>query len=180
MIIVTFYARTPDRAPNANADAERWVRSARTECLDQLLVASEQHLRRVLTEYVAYDNRARPHQGPAQRCPVALPAPMCGGPMRRRDRLGGLLHDYYRGAAGPGACAPDGGSARYEEQGTRTASLAQRCRGYGAWLGAPDGTSLNRLRTPTARVARVAESVSGEACQEGETCSSSSSMAIRS
>jgi transposase InsO family protein len=91
--------RTPYRAPNANAVAERWVRSARTECLDHLLVAGEAHLQRVLTEYAAFYNHARPHQGLDQRCPVALPAPLRDGPVRRRDRLGGLLHDYYREAA---------------------------------------------------------------------------------
>ena len=91
--------RTPYRAPNANAYAERWVRSARTECLDHLLIANETHLRRVLTEYVACYNEARPHQGLEQRCPVALPAPVRDGPLCRRDRLGGLLHDYYREAA---------------------------------------------------------------------------------
>ena len=46
--------RTPYRAPDANAYAERWVRSAREECLDHLLSASEAHLRRVLADYVTY------------------------------------------------------------------------------------------------------------------------------
>ena len=91
--------RTPYRAPNATAYAERWVRSAREECLDHLLIAGETHLRRVLTEYIAFDHRARPHQGLEQRCPVALPPPVRDGSVRRRDRLGGLLHDYYRKAA---------------------------------------------------------------------------------
>jgi len=91
--------RTPYRAPNANAYAERWIRSARAECLDHLLIASEGHLRRVLTEYVAFYNHARPHQGLEQRCPVALHAPARDGPVRRHDTLGGLLHDYYREAA---------------------------------------------------------------------------------
>ncbi len=91
--------RTPYRAPNANAYAERRVRSARAACLDHLLIAGEAHLRRVLTEYVACDNRARSHQGRAQRCPVALPAPVRAGPVRRRDRPGGLLHDDFREAA---------------------------------------------------------------------------------
>jgi len=91
--------RTPYRAPNANAVAERWVRSARAECLDHLLVAGEGHLRRVLTEYVTCYNQARPHQGLGQRCPVPLPQPVLVGPVRRRDRLGGLLHDYNREAA---------------------------------------------------------------------------------
>ncbi|HET8630116.1 MAG TPA: integrase core domain-containing protein [Thermomicrobiales bacterium] len=91
--------RTPYRAPNANAFAERWIRSARAECLDHLLIAGEAHLHRVLTEYVAYYNHARPHQGLDQRCPVPFPTPVRDGPVRRRDRLGGLLHDYYREAA---------------------------------------------------------------------------------
>jgi len=91
--------RTPYRAPNANAYAERWVRSARTECLDHLLIANDTHLRRVLTEYVDYYNHARPHQGLEQRCPVALPTLVWDGPVFRRDRLGGLLHDYSREAA---------------------------------------------------------------------------------
>jgi putative transposase len=71
--------RTPYRAPNANAYAERWVRSARAECLDHMLVASEALPRRVLTEYVAFYNHARPHQGLDQGCPVALPAPVREG-----------------------------------------------------------------------------------------------------
>jgi transposase InsO family protein len=91
--------RTPYRAPNANAYAERWIRSARAECFDHLLVAGEAHLRRVLSEYVAYYNQARPHQGLGQRCPVALTPPPRDGPVLRRERLGGLLHDYYLGAA---------------------------------------------------------------------------------
>src|SRR5207248_10617845 len=75
--------RTPYRAPNANAYAERWVRAARTECLDRLLIIGEAHLRRVLAEYVAFYNHARPHQGLEQRCPVALPAAARDGPVRR-------------------------------------------------------------------------------------------------
>jgi hypothetical protein len=43
--------KTPVRASRANAIAERWVGSARSECLDRLLVTSERHLRLVLTEY---------------------------------------------------------------------------------------------------------------------------------
>ncbi len=91
--------RTPYRAPNANAVAERWVRSAREECLDHLLILNEAHLRRVLEAYVGYYNRARPHQGLDQRTPVALDPARRSGPVRRRDALGGLLHDYYREAA---------------------------------------------------------------------------------
>jgi hypothetical protein len=56
-------------------------------------------LRRVLAEYVTFYNHARPPQGLEQHCPVALPAATRDGSARRRDRLGGLLHDYYREAA---------------------------------------------------------------------------------
>jgi transposase InsO family protein len=62
--------RTPFRSPKANAFAERWVRSVREECLDHVLILSEQHLRRVLKEYTTYFNDARPHQGIAQAIPV--------------------------------------------------------------------------------------------------------------
>jgi putative transposase len=48
------------QAPRANAFAERWVRSVRQECLDQTLILNENHLRRVLKEYVEYYNVARP------------------------------------------------------------------------------------------------------------------------
>jgi putative transposase len=92
--------RTPYRAPNANAFAERWVRTAREECLDQLLIISEGHLRRVLIEYVDYYNRRRPHQGIRQQFPIALvPLAATGstmeGSVHRRDVLGGIIHDYY-------------------------------------------------------------------------------------
>jgi putative transposase len=90
---------TPIRAPNANAYAERWVRSVRNECLDKILIFSEAHLRRVLHEYVTYYNGARPHQGLAQQSPIPRVLPTAGGPVRCRAVLGGILHDYYRDAA---------------------------------------------------------------------------------
>ena len=58
--------RTPFQAANANAYAERFVRTVREECLDKLLILSERHLQRVLMEYLAYYNTRRPHQGLAQ------------------------------------------------------------------------------------------------------------------
>lgn len=91
--------RTPCRAPTAKAYAERWVRSVRAGCLDHLLLAGEGHRRRVLADYVAHDNEARPHQGLDQRCPLPLTATPPDGAVRRRDRPGGLLHEYYREAA---------------------------------------------------------------------------------
>ena len=92
--------RTPVQAPNANAFAERWIRSARAECLDKILILGERHLHRVLAGYVDYYNHARPHQRLEQQCPVPLwPSRVRDGPIERRDILGGLLHDYYRRAA---------------------------------------------------------------------------------
>jgi putative transposase len=91
--------RTPFRAPNANAFAERWVRTVRHECFDKLLILHEAHLRRVLREYVAYYNQARPHQGLEQQSPLPGPAPTVLGSVRCRHVLSGIIHDYYRNAA---------------------------------------------------------------------------------
>jgi hypothetical protein len=91
--------RTPFRTPTANAYAERWVRSVRGECLDHLLIASEAHLRHVLAGYVAHYNRARPHQGLDQQTPIPHIPRDLRGSVRRRDVLGGLIHEYDREAA---------------------------------------------------------------------------------
>ncbi len=91
--------RTPYQTPTANAYAERWVRPAREECLDHLLIAGEGHLRRMLAAYVAHYNKARPHQGLGQDCPTPLRAPHPQGPVQWRDVLGGLVHEYHREAA---------------------------------------------------------------------------------
>jgi putative transposase len=92
---------TPYRAPRANAFAERWVRSVREECLDHILVLDENHLRRVLKEYTQYYNQARPHQGIGQHFPVSGPVNSTKGPVRRRDVIGGVIHDYYRQSQAP-------------------------------------------------------------------------------
>jgi putative transposase len=62
---------TPFQAPNANAIAERWVRTGREECLDKLIIINQPHLRQVMKEYTAYYNSARPHQGIGQLIPVS-------------------------------------------------------------------------------------------------------------
>src|SRR6266542_1561999 len=87
---------TPIRAPQANAYAERLVRTVRAECLDWLLILGRRHLERVLRVYTAHYNRERPHRGLALEPPAApqLKSPR-GGVVERRDRLGGLLHEYY-------------------------------------------------------------------------------------
>jgi putative transposase len=91
--------RTPIQAPNANAHAERWVRTVRNECLDWLLIFGRRQLERVLRTYVDHYNRQRPHRALDLDAPdpigelVSLP-PARPRPVRRRDRLGGLLHEY--------------------------------------------------------------------------------------
>ena len=96
---------TPVQAPNANAFAERWVRTVREECLDWVLIWGRRHLERVLAEYVRHYNDERPHRGLALRPPRIVDSePGCGAvrlatTVRRRDRLGGLIHEYYQAAA---------------------------------------------------------------------------------
>mgnify|MGYP001819125925 FL=1 len=90
---------TPARAPNANAHAERWVRSARTESLDKLLIVNQSHLRSVMSEYVDYYNTARPHQGIDLQTPIHQTTQSRDSPIRCRNVLGGIIHDYYRKAA---------------------------------------------------------------------------------
>lgn len=89
----------PYRAPNANAYAERWIRSVREECLDKLLIINQAHLRRVMREYISFFNTARPHQGLAQQIPVSKIPHETIGPVHCRTVLGGIIHDYYRDAA---------------------------------------------------------------------------------
>jgi hypothetical protein len=95
--------RTPIQAPHANAVAERWSRSVREECVDQMLMLNARHLHRVLTRYVDDDNHARPGhprgEGIDQQCPTPLGRAPSDGPVERRDLWGGVLHDYYRRAA---------------------------------------------------------------------------------
>ena len=91
--------RTPVQAPNANSIAERWVGTVRRACLDQLLVVGCQQLIRVLRTYVEHYNLHRPHRSLAHATPVpseraeARSAPNFGQ-LRRRDVLGGLIHEY--------------------------------------------------------------------------------------
>ena len=89
--------KTPFRAPRANAFAERFVGTARRECLDWLLIRNERHLERVLTEFVEHYNSARPHRGIDLEVPVPrVPdGPLDGSvQIRRIDRLGGVLREY--------------------------------------------------------------------------------------
>jgi len=92
--------KTPVRAPKANAIAERFVRTIRSECLDWLLILNRCHLERVLRVFVDHYNTQRPHRA-LELCPPESEgdARSGGSEIHRRDRLGGLIHEYHRAAA---------------------------------------------------------------------------------
>jgi putative transposase len=92
--------KTPPRTPRANCYAERWIRTARAECTDRMLIYDERHLRSVLGEYAGHYNRHRPHQSRQQRPPdqEAQPAAPLNLPVRRRKILGGVITEYYQAA----------------------------------------------------------------------------------
>ena len=81
----------------ANAFAERFVRTVRTECLDWLFIRNERHLEQVLGEFVDHYNEARPHRGIDLEVPIAYVSTTRfdeATEVKRIDRLGGLLHEY--------------------------------------------------------------------------------------
>ena len=95
--------RAPVRAPKARARAERWVGSVRRECLDRILIVGRRHLQHVLAAYVEHYNEHRPHRALEQRPPLHRSPPDGEQPLaevidldrvRRRDLLGGLIHEY--------------------------------------------------------------------------------------
>jgi len=97
--------KAPVRAPRARAHAERWVGTLRRECLDRLLIVGRRHLEGVVRIYTRHYNEHRPHRSLGQQPPLAKSPPMIAertpiddplslDRLRRRDRLGGLLHEY--------------------------------------------------------------------------------------
>ena len=90
--------RTPVRAPRANAIAERFIGTLRRECLDHLLITGPRHLAAVLHEFVEHYNTHRPHRSLDQHPPAGRTPPPSGATVRplRRDRLGGLVHEYVQ------------------------------------------------------------------------------------
>jgi transposase InsO family protein len=88
----------PERAPNANAYAERFVRSIKEECLDRLIPIGDRHFRRAVTEYVEHDHAERNHQGLDDRLIARPPTITMTSRVRRHSRLGGLLNFYERAA----------------------------------------------------------------------------------
>ena len=93
--------KTPVRAPKANAIAERFVGTVRRECFDWLLIVNRRHLERVLGIFVDHYNAHRPHRSLDLAPPAATvgerPVVCSDGKrhdVKRRDRLGGLIHEY--------------------------------------------------------------------------------------
>ncbi|MFF5209138.1 integrase core domain-containing protein [Streptosporangium sp. NPDC000396] len=93
------------RMPRMNAVMERWVQSCRRELLDRCLLWNERHLRHALREYEHFYNEHRAHQALDQAAPLrAVPNPLTDPAkivnlnVRRRSRLGGVLHEYQHAA----------------------------------------------------------------------------------
>lgn len=92
---------TPPQAPRANAVAERWEGSLRRELLDRTLILTRRQLQHAVTEYVDHNSAHRPHRSLGQAAPLkALPQPAGEDNVRilRRDRLGGVIHEYTQAA----------------------------------------------------------------------------------
>jgi transposase InsO family protein len=89
----------PAWSPNLNAFAERFVASAKSECLDRVVLLGERHLRTAVEEFVRRYHEERPHQGLGNEFIAPQTTKIGTGPMKCRERLGGLLKFYYREAA---------------------------------------------------------------------------------
>ena len=92
--------RTPIRAPKANSFCERFIGSARRECLDHVIILSVLQMYRCLSEYCKYFNESRPHQGIEQKVPLGtkFSADTDGERVVSIPILGGLHHEYRRAA----------------------------------------------------------------------------------
>jgi putative transposase len=97
--------KTGVRVPRMNAIMERWVRSCRAELLDRILIVNRAYLLHALCEYETFYNEHRPHRALCTAAPLRpLPRPITELgrlgrlDIRRRDRLGGVLHEYQHAA----------------------------------------------------------------------------------
>jgi transposase InsO family protein len=97
--------KTGIRVPRMNTIMERWIRTCRTELLDRTLILNQAHLLHALREYESFYNQHRPHRALHTAAPLRpLPPPITEPDqlrhldIQRRDRLGGILHEYHRAA----------------------------------------------------------------------------------
>jgi transposase InsO family protein len=91
--------KLPPRSPNLNAYAERFVRTIKEGCLDQMILFGEDALRNAIREFLAHYHLERNHQGLDNQLITAIEISAKSGPVRKRQRLGGMLNYYYREAA---------------------------------------------------------------------------------
>jgi len=89
----------PAWSPHLNAFAERFVGSAKSECLDRMVLLGEPHLRAAVREFIDHYHDERPHQGLGNKLLAPKTTVIGTGPIECRERLGGLLKSYYREAA---------------------------------------------------------------------------------
>jgi len=89
----------PARSPNLNAAAERFVGSIKSECLDRIVPLGEKHLRAAVHAFMTHYHEERPHQGLGNQLISPTTRLLGPGPVRCRERLGGVLRFYYREAA---------------------------------------------------------------------------------
>jgi Integrase core domain len=170
--------RTPIQVPEANGIAERFVGTVRSECLDRLLIVNRRHLERTLTVFVDHYNSHRPHRSlglvplAGRHSCVTAPPDSAARVVNRRDRLGGLLHEY-RGAAGNRFCAPytqwphDLAHRRRPQDVVATSATCARLNsipGREAASGSPGATSSSRPG-PRTRRKRSRNDLAGRARQ---------------
>ena len=89
----------PARSPNLNAFAERFVGSIKSECVDRIVPLGEKHLRAAVRAFMDHYHEERPHQGLGNELIAPTTTSLGPGPVRCRQRLGGVLKFYYRAAA---------------------------------------------------------------------------------
>lgn len=96
--------RLPHRSPNLNAHVERLIQSIQVECLEHFVILGTRHLDHLLSEYIDYHNRERPHMSLGFATPIGGQPPARAGPVSPREvrckqRLGGVIKHYHRKAA---------------------------------------------------------------------------------